>query len=159
MDKYIKLLFAGFILLIVQSCIPVICSRREVIFKNITEDTLWIGVSHYDCIDSVEFSAEPNYNVKIGLDTILATLKSGTNVTYGDFIYPDSSCAIDTSYFVSHHGPCYFFLVKLHDAQNNPWADIKSRRLFRRQIVTRGDGNFDRNISYSSAKKGKKYEH
>lgn len=159
MVKYIKLLFASFILLAVLSCISVICTRQEVIFKNMTQDTLWIGVSHYDCIDSVEFSAWPNYSIKMGLDTILAKLKNGTNVTYGDFIYPDSSCAIDTSYFVSRHGPCYLFLVRLHDAKNNSWADIKSQKLFHCQIVTRGNGNFDRNISYSSVKKGKEYEH
>ena len=64
MIRYIKLFFAGSILLIVQSCIPVICSRQEVIFKNMTQDTLWVGVSHYNCIDSVKSSAWPNYNIK-----------------------------------------------------------------------------------------------
>ena len=148
MIRYIKLFFAGSILLIVQSCIPVICSRQEVIFKNMTQDTLLVGVSHYNCIDSVKSSAWPNYNIKKNLDTIIVKLNNGGNITYGDFIYPDSSCTIDTSYFVFCHGPCYFFLVRLRDAKNNSWAEIKSRKLFRRQIVTRGNGNIDRNIRY-----------
>jgi len=43
------------VLFVLSSCIPPICSNVISRFKNCTNDTLFIGASHSDNIDSVIF--------------------------------------------------------------------------------------------------------
>ena len=55
-DKKYRNLLGGIaiILSLVSSCIPICDSRTIAIFTNRTNDTLFIGASHYDTIDSVD---------------------------------------------------------------------------------------------------------
>ena len=46
------------IIYLLSSC--VYDSRVDARFKNCTNDTLFIGASHYDNLDSVEFLVNPN---------------------------------------------------------------------------------------------------
>lgn len=149
MSKKINALLACIILVIAQSCVPMICSKNEVIFRNKTQDTLLIGVSHYDCIDSIGIYAYPNYVIKDNRDTVIFNQKDDMYLTRRDFIYPDSLCAIDSSYLVSK--TCYFFLVKLKNAKGKSWSEIKSQNLYYRKIVRWKNGKFNKNISYSPA--------
>ncbi len=151
MSKKINALLACIILVIAQSCVPMICSKNEVVFRNKTQDTLLIGVSQYDCIDSIGLYAYPNYVIKDNRDTVIKNLKGDMYLTRRDFIYPDSLCAIDSSYLVSNHNACYFFLVKLNNAKENSWSELKSRNLYYRKIVRWKNGKFNKNISYSPA--------
>lgn len=49
------------ILCVLSSCIPIIDSRVDAIFKNSTNDTLFIGASHYDNLDP-----DPFYDSRAG---------------------------------------------------------------------------------------------
>jgi hypothetical protein len=62
-------------------------------------------------------------------------------------ILPDSICGISGNYLSCITDTCYFFLVKLKDAKRHSWNEIRSKKLFRKWIVTRNkNGEFDRNI-------------
>ena len=62
-NKNTNLLGVTLIICVLSSCIPIIDSRVDAIFKNSTNDTLFIGASHYDNLDSVEFLVNPNYTI------------------------------------------------------------------------------------------------
>ena len=136
---------------VLSSCIPIIDSRVDAIFKNSTNDTLFIGASHYDNLDSVEFLVNPNYNVlaNCDLDTTDISLWQGTFVRGDSFIYPDSTCAINANYLFQDKDTCYLFLIKLGNAKRYSWDEIRTQKIFRRWIVIRDTaGKFDKNIRY-----------
>lgn len=72
-DKKYRNLLGGIaiILSLVSSCIPICDSRTIAIFTNRTNDTLFIGASHYDTIDSVDCLLQPAY---LPIDNPLAEL-------------------------------------------------------------------------------------
>ena len=45
-----------------SSCVPILHTKELVVFNNCTTDTVYIGVSYYDYIDSVYEQAYPHYN-------------------------------------------------------------------------------------------------
>ena len=134
---------------VLSSCISIIDSRIDAIFKNCTNDTLFIGASHYDNIDSVEFLVNPNYNIlaNLDLDTTDISLWQGAFARANSFIYPDSTCAINANYLFQEKDTCYFFLIKWKDAKNYLWDEIRMKKLYRRKIVVRDcNGKFDQTI-------------
>lgn len=86
-------------------------------FTNRTNDTLFIGASHYDTIDSVDCLLQPAY---LPIDSDLypskVTLWNGIDVQ-GDIVYPDSLFTIDGNYLFNNTDTCYFFLIKWKDAK------------------------------------------
>jgi hypothetical protein len=130
-----------------SSCIPICDSRTVAIFKNCTNDTLYIGASHFDMIDSVDCQLQPAYLV-IDSDTFSSkvTLWNGVDIR-GSIVYPDSSFIIDGNYLFNNTDTCYFFLIKWENAKGFSWDEIRTKKLFRRWIVTRDkEGRFDRHI-------------
>lgn len=150
--KYTNLLGVTLIILsVLSSCIPIVDSRVDAIFKNCTNDTLFIGASHYDNVDSVEFLVNPNYNILANsdLDTTDISLWKGTFARGDSFVYPDSTCAINANYLFQDKDTCYFFLIKLGNAKRYSWDEIRTHKIFRRWIVTRNTaGKLDKNIRY-----------
>ena len=139
------------ILCVLSSCRPIIDSRVDAIFKNCTNDTLFIGASHYDNVDSVEFLVNPNYNILANsdLDTTDISLWQGAFARANSFIYPDSTCAINANYLYQDKDTCYFFLIKWGNAKRYSWDEIRTQKIFRRWIVIRDTaGKFDKNIRY-----------
>ena len=60
--------------------------------------------------------------------------------------YPDSL------YFVNEYllFDKYFFLIKLEDAKNHSWDEIKAKKLYKKwNVVRKKYGGYDRNIRYS----------
>ena len=45
-----------------SSCVPILHTKELVVFNNCTTDTVYIGVSYYDDIDSVYEQAYPHYD-------------------------------------------------------------------------------------------------
>ena len=44
----------------------------------------------------------------------------------------------------------YFFLIKLEDAKNHSWDEIRAKKLYKKWItVKKENGEFDTNIKYS----------
>jgi hypothetical protein len=143
----VTLIFFG----VLSSCIPIVDSRVDAIFKNCTNDTLFIGASHYDNVDSVKFLVNPNYNILANsdLDTTDISLWKGTFARGDSFVYPDSTCAINANYLFQDKDTCYFFLIKLGNAKRYSWDEIRTHKIFCRWIVTRNTaGKLDKNIRY-----------
>lgn len=142
--------------------------RRTTGFKNCTNDTLFIGASHYDNIDSIDCQLEPFYHHKPEnsiLDTTDVSLWEKKTLKIGDYycdfvpckdwnIYPDSICSIDEDYLCEkcESGTTYFFLVKWSGAKKYSWDEIREQKLYRKWVVTRDKkGEFDGNIRYSDS--------
>ena len=152
-------------MLSIVSCFMASCTsstddvRQDVIFKNGTEDTLFIAASHYDDIDSVDFQLFPDYdmlaNGSVYTDDV--SLWSGINAQRECFVYPDSACLVDDYYLFNDKDTCYFFLVKLSDAKMFSWHEIRTCGLYQRCVVTKNrKGEFDRIIRYADTAEDKK---
>lgn len=130
-----------------SSCIPITHSRVLAVFKNCTNDTLFIGASHYDMIDSVDYQLQPTYlPIDSGLYPSKVMLWNGIDVQR-DIVYPDSLFTIDGNYLFNNTDTCYFFLIKWKDAKNHSWDEIRMKKLYRRRIVVRNyDGKFNQTI-------------
>lgn len=132
------------ILLLYSSCIPVCDSRSIAVFTNRTNDTLFIGASHFDSIDSVDCQLAPDYStVDSGLHSAKLTLWHGI-VVQDNIIFPDSMFTIDGNYLFNNSDTCYFFLIKLRDANNYSWDEIRmNKRYQRRKVFRNSDGKFN----------------
>lgn len=139
--------------------------HTEIPFVNCTNDTLFIGASHYNNIDSIDAQLVPDYYDSISLDTTNISLwedriikidSASFNVNaYKDcFIYPDSMCTIEYCYMndKSKSDTTYFFLIKWSDAKRYSWDEIRENKLYRKWFAVRNKkGEFDRNIRYSDS--------
>ena len=155
---------------LLSSCIPVMDSVTLVGFKNCTNDTLVIGESDYDNIDSVWFgSIDVDRLSKESLFTSIDSILLDINKDYlescefydeenitpeelteknkeGMITYPDSL------FFVNEYRlfDRYFFLIKLEDAKNHSWDEIRAKKLYKKwKVVRKKYGGYDRNIRYS----------
>ena len=138
--------------------------RRVIAFRNCTSDTLYIGVSHYDDIDSIDKQLEPCWWIPANsiLDTTDVSLWERKTEHSDDYycvfeanrdwyIYPDSICSIDDCYLndKDKSDTSYFFLIKWSDAKRYSWDEIREQKRYRTWVVTRDkDGNYDKNIRY-----------
>ena len=135
-----------------SSCVPVICSPKHYVwFRNCTKDTLFIGSSYYDDIDSVNGILCPDKKI-FNMDTLATSIMYETKwltIRTIDFVEPDSVCSTDSNYLFNEHDSCYFFLIKWRDAKNSSWDEIRAKKLYRKKLIIRdSDGQFDRNIRY-----------
>lgn len=144
------------IICLLSSCIPIIHTRTLAVFKNCTNDTVYIGASHYDNIDSVNEQVSPHYNFvpNNSLDTTDISLWKRAHFRSDYFVYPDSACSIDADYLFHNTDTCYFFLIKWENTKRFSWDEIRAKKLFHRWIVTRDkEGKFDKNIRYLNTDK------
>ena len=143
--KYLrKLVYSvALILFVFSSC--VYDSYCDYIFMNRTGDSLFIGASYYDEIDSVDYQLEPLfYDRGFHPDTLTIWNKI---CVQDNIIYPDSSFRINSVYLSVNNDSCYLFLVKWRDANDYSWDEIRMKKLYRRRKVVRNsDGDFDRTI-------------
>lgn len=129
-DKKYRNLLGGItiILSLVSSCIPICDSRTIAIFTNRTNDTLFIGASHYDMIDSVDCQLQPAYlSIDSGLYPSKVALWNLIDVQR-NIVYPDSLFTIDGNYLFNNTDTCYFFLIKWKDAKQYSWDDIRIKK-------------------------------
>ena len=66
---------------LLSSCIPVMdySEAFQVRFKNCTNDTLFIGASHYNDIDSVYYQLNPIADFSVGINTKNISLWNNLN--------------------------------------------------------------------------------
>lgn len=132
-----------------SACVPIVHSRHTVVFRNCTKDTLFVGASLYDNIDSVNSMLFPDYTRYDDLDTIIVFQHKYLNVHPTSFVLPDSLCSCNLNYLFNEQGICYFFLIKWQDAMNHSWNEICKKKLYHRLVVSKDkDGKFDTNIKY-----------
>ena len=127
-------------------------------FKNCTNDTLFVGISDYDNIDSTCWfgeridrpSKEPLLisirNIDMTYcDTVITPKEQAKMAREGMITYPDSFFYVNEG-LLFH---TYFFLIKFKDAKNYSWDEIREKKLYNKWITVKGkDGKFDRNIKY-----------
>ena len=91
-NKKYRNILVGFSVIIcyLSSCIPAMDSVTLVSFKNCTNDTLFIGISDYDNIDSIWFRYIYHVDIKskapllASIDSILRNNNSNINMTIYD---------------------------------------------------------------------------
>ena len=177
-SKKYRNILVGFSVIIcyLSSCIPAMDSVTLVSFKNCTNDTLFIGISDYDNIDSIWFRYIYHVDIKskapllASIDSILRNDNSNINMTIYDngheivitpteqarmereymTIYPDSIFPVNELYLFNNTDTEYFFLIKLEDAKNHSWDEIRAKKLYKKwNVVRKKYGGYDRNIRYS----------
>ena len=136
-----------------SSCIPIMHTRHSAIFKNCTKDTLLIGDSYFDDIDSVVFSISAFCDPQTlsSLDTTTIAIMNGKKINQRYFILPDSVCLSteEEIFYFYEKDTCFLFLIKSHDVKKYSWDEICSKKLYRKWVVVRDkDGNYDKNIEY-----------
>lgn len=138
----ITILFVGSLIRI-----PPMDSMTVALFTNRTCDTLFVGASHYDTVDSVHCLLEPAYlSVDSSLYPSKVTLWKDIDVQR-NIVYPDSSLRISHINLFGDADTCYLFLIKWNDAKNHSWNEIRKRKLYRKWVVTKDkEGQFDGNI-------------
>ena len=133
------------------SCLPV-CERTLVIFKNCTKDTLIIGVSNYDNIDSVHCIMNSCNDLSdncIDIHEISLWKKRDLMINKEMIIFPDSSCMIDEICLFQNTDTCYFFLIKITDARKKSLKQIHDDNLYNRWYTTKKNNyKYDREIRY-----------
>lgn len=130
-----------------------LCTRHSATFKNCTTDTLVIGISHYDNIDSVYNLLWPLYNTKLANEELDSTVSFGwkdITIDRDALVFPDSLCSTDEEcLFDIAYDSCYFFLIRWRNVKNSSWDEIRTKKLYHKWLITRdSDGQFDRNIRY-----------
>lgn len=143
---------------LLSSCIPVMDYGffRQARFKNCTNDTLFIGVSHYNTIDSIFYQLYHIADDSVGVNTKNISLWNNLDKReIPDYyetgiVLPDSLCGINPDYMFLNSDTCYFFLIKYEDAKNHSWDEIRAKKLYKKWFtVKKKDGEFDTNIKYS----------
>jgi hypothetical protein len=155
---------------LLSSCIPVMDSVTLVGFKNCTNDTLIIGESLYNDIDSAwwfgkRFDRPSKEPLLTSIDSILLDVSKNylescefydeENITPEELTEKNKEEMItypDSLFFVNEY--ClfdrYFFLIKLEDAKNHSWDEIRAKKLYKKwKVVRKKYGGYDRNIRYS----------
>jgi len=157
---------------LLSSCLPVMDSVTLVGFKNCTNDTLIIGESDCNDIDSVwwfgeRFERPSKEPLLTSIDSIL--LDVSKNYLESCEFYDEEDKAItptelaeknreeiivypDSLYFVNEYllFDKYFFLIKLEDAKNYSLDEIRAKKLYKKWVIERKMfGRYDRNIKYS----------
>lgn len=137
------------ILYLLSSCIAM-CSRRDEYFKNCTNDTLLVGHSCFDSVDSIDCQMLSSYFITSAeFDTVFIPVKKNLMFRGDMAVLPDSSFCITDWVLFQGHDTCYFYLIKWHDLQHNSWKEICSKGLYYKYMVVRDkNGNFDRDIRY-----------
>ena len=137
---------------LLSSC--VIDFESNVHFKNCTNDTLFVGVSSYNNIDSAYCLLKPLlwYNEDGRLYNNKDYCLWNDNHAGEKKIYPDSvGLIIESMLFDRNHtDTCFFFLLRNEDVKNHSWDEIRAKKLYKKWItVKKENGEFDTNIKYS----------
>lgn len=144
---------------LVSSCIlPIMDIVNNVSFRNCTNDTLLIGASHYNNMDSIETALwSMNCDIRSSytndFDTVSYPVLEGPDFSFEnrDIVFPDSICYIDESYMHDNFDTCYLFLIRWSDARKYSWDEIRANNKFYIQTVTKDDwGSYNTEIKYTN---------
>ncbi len=133
------------------ACVPIVHTRHAAKFKNCTADSLFIGLSYYNTIDSVFTLLYPSYNTSATNrnDTSGIFLWKKVVIERLDYVSPDSTCRTDREILFHDNDTSYLFLIKCKDAKNHTWDEICKNKLYHRLVITKNIlGKFDTNIKY-----------
>lgn len=135
MKVYLKIILVVtlFSVILLSACIPIFCTVYQVRVKNSTRDTLIIGASHYNSIDSVRVFLD------LGMVTDVIKIKNH-RIQYIETypIPPDSIGGIPKRVLFrqEHHSKGYLFVIRIDDIRKHDWDFICKNKLYKVQIVT-----------------------
>ena len=137
---------------VLSSCVPYCDSRTVALYKNCTNDTLFIGISDYDDIDSVKDILWPwryeGDSVLCDKDISLWDLDLKEDIRE-QYICPDSLGGSDEEIVYRKNSTSYFFLVRYQDAKTHSWDEIREKKLYHKWVSVKGMcGKMDNNIKY-----------
>ena len=115
-----------------SSCVPILHTKELVVFNNCTTDTVYIGVSYYDYIDSVYEQAYPHYDFTANnrADTTGISLWERINFNSSCYILPDSAYSINAD-------------LLLKDAKRYSWKTIRTKFIYHKWTAKRNkNGKF-----------------
>ena len=146
MIKIIVLLMT-FCMLLLDSCIPGWDTMERMSIKNRTTDTLLIGASFSNNIDSVyinEYGGRLRFLSRTWAkwDSTWTEIndKGMLEIRMNDYIPQDSTADYAVAGALFSHNKehkAYFFIIKLETARNHTWAEICRDRLYDTLFVTR----------------------
>lgn len=144
MKKFLSMTFCLFFL---ASCLPVWDTMESMRIKNCTTDTLLIGASFSNNIDSVyikEYGGRlrflPRTWAKCDYTWTIINEKGMLEISSQDYIPQDSTADYAESGSLFSHNKehkAYFFIIKLETARNHTWAEICNEHLYDTLFVTR----------------------
>ena len=120
-------------IVLLSACIPIICTVYPIKVKNSTRDTLIIGVSRYNSIDSVCVFLD------LGIVTDIIKIKNHRMQYMEAYpIPPDSIGRIPRRvlFWYEPNPKGYLFIIKLDDIRKYTWRQNCMKRLYKMQVVT-----------------------
>lgn len=125
-----------------SSCIPGFDTVHSIKVRNCTRDTLLIGRSLYNSIDSVEAFLEASTDTAFSSFTSID--ESGHLNIHGNLILPDSIGRTTYLSLFNHNHTGYLFIIKLSIARKCTWSDICKNKLYDIKVVI-ADGELQNN--------------
>ena len=122
---------------VLLSCIPGFDTIHSIRVRNCTCDTVIIGGSLYNCIDSVDVFLETSNNTAFSSFTSID--ESRLLNIHGNLILPDSIGRTTYSLLFNHNQKGYLFRIKLSNARKYTWVDICKHKLYDIKVVTADD--------------------
>ena len=143
-----KLLIVIFGLVLINSCI-VFDEMRMLTIVNRTCDTILIGKSYSNIVDSTEFFIQHS-----GFSLYTDSMKMKENLWFdnSNLIYPDSFGTTGANYLIKYKKG-YFFIIKLQITRNHTWEEICKNHLYDTLFVTREMLKQGNRIEYHGNKK------
>ena len=120
-----------------SSCITGIDTVHSIRVRNCTCDTLIIGGSLYNCIDSVDVFFRSENDTAFSSFTSID--ESRLLNIHGNLILPDSIGRTTYSSLFNHNHKGYLFIIKLSNARRYAWGDICKHKLYDIKVVTADD--------------------
>ncbi len=143
-EKKLSIIFSMFLL---ASCLPVWDTMESMRIKNCTTDTLLIGASFSNNIDSVYINIYggrlrflPRTWAKCDYTWTTINEKGMLEIRSQDYIPQDSTANYAESGALFSHDKehkAYFFIIKLETARNHTWAEICKEQLYDSLFVIR----------------------
>lgn len=129
-----KLVYTVTITLLLVSCLPVFDRIPLMQIVNRTCDTILVGRSYCDNIDSITYFVET-----LAGDTteVKFKLKEDLKIVESNRIAPDSFAITDARIYTGQSGKGYFFIFKYDSAKNHTWDEICKNHLYDTLFVTR----------------------
>ena len=122
---------------VLLSCIPGFDTIHSIRVRNCTCDTVIIGGSLYNCIDSVDVFLETSNNTAFSSFTSID--ESRLLNIHGNLILPDSIGRTTYSSLFNHNNTGYLFIIKLSNARKYTWVEICRHKLYDIKVVTADD--------------------
>ena len=122
---------------VLLSCIPGFDTIHSIRVRNCTCDTVIIGGSLYNCIDSVDVFLETSNNTAFSSFTSID--ESRLLNIHGNLILPDSIGRTTYSSLFNHNHKGYLFIIKLSNARKYTWVEICRHKLYDIKVVTADD--------------------